>query len=1100
MATSKVTSTTTKTAPNNSGTNTEINWLESTAAGANFFAVQDTVVHAKILLRGTGDTVMIEGFASEYQIKASGKTVTLDNGTQKIVLILNNVSKTNVVADTITFLDGSVSLGNAAGSAAISFGDQKLTKTLTDVVATLNDTNEDSANYFSTADTGGTSASGTTFTLTTGTNKGAAFTGGAGDDSFDAGLSTGSLQTLNSGDNLNGGGGTDELTAVVNGSVTPAGLTDIETVSITAITNAATVDLTNATGMTSLTNQGSTSALTLSGISKTLAVTVQDTSAAVVQVVSYNDVTGTADSATITLKNVTGSAGLTVAGVETLTLDSSGSAANVLATGGLTTANATRLNVTGTQALNVGTLGATISILDASGNTATAGTGVTATMAATSAMTVTGGAGNDSLTLGSGAGADSVTAGAGNDTITFTANYTTADTVDGGAGTDILASTSALLATASATLPTTYTVTNVETINVTDATAGGVAHNAVNISATANRLNLVGPNNADITGGTESVVGAAGAFTVGLGASGAANVSGQLNNASTLTVTDTGTATTDSLTIVNSAINSTTGLNINVYDANNLAIVGYETVTINTGSIAGGAANLIGTITVTADAGATLVETVNFTGANAATAGVITADIVNFSALTLAGTTAAPAVTMVTGSTATKVTGSEGIDILFGATATASSITGGGGNDTITGGSSNDTIDGGAGNDTITTGGGATDSIAGGAGDDTIVATLTTGNTMKGGTGTDKLSLAIAATAATATGVSEFETLVLTGGGITQDMAVFLDNSTFTKIDVGQAGAAGTFTNVGSGVTELTVSVTGNTGTASRLVDTTTNSLTVSLLTGSTTTALTLSDEETINLSSTSTGTVILSTLTDTDLHTLNITGAGAVTITTLAANSTTAGTTLTINASTNTAGVSVSAVNSTIVANITGSSGSNILVGSAGSDTIVGGGQADSITGGVGFDTMTGGSGADTFIFATTSTGTPSSTAFDTITDFTSNSDIIDHGTALTFASTVAAATSGTAALTATGVATFNIADSTLALRIVAVETALSAAATTAGDVAVFQFGADAYVFISDGTGGVTATDNMVKLTGVVLTDAAFDVPTLTAGNLTLV
>lgn len=1098
MATSKVTSTTTKTAPNNSGTNTAITWLESTAAGANFFAVQDTVVNAKILLRGTGDTVMIEGFASEYQIKASGKTVTLDNGTQKIVLILNNVSKTNVVADTITFLDGSVSLGNATGSPAISFGSQKLTNKLTDVTATLSDTNEDAATYFSADDTGGTSASGTTFTLTTGTNKGAAFTGGAGDDSFDAGLSTGSLQTLNSGDNLNGGGGTDELTAVVNGSVTPAGLTAIETVSITAITNAASVDLTNATGMTSLTNQGSTSALTLSGISKTLAVTVQDTSAAVVQIVSYNDVTGTADSATVTLKNVTGSAGLTVAGVETLTLDSSGSAANVLATGTLTTANATRLNVTGTQALNAGTLGATISILDASGNTATAGTGVTATMAATSAMTVTGGAGNDSLTLGSGAGADSVTAGAGNDTITFTANYTTADTVDGGAGTDILASTSALLATASATLPTTYTVTNVETINVTDATAGAVAHNAVNISATANRLNLVGPNNADITGGTESVVGAAGAFTVGLGASGAGNVSGQLNNASTLTVTDTGTATTDSLTIVNSAINSTTGLNINVYDANNLAIVGYETVTVNTGSIAGGAANLIGTITVTADSGATLVETVNFTGANAATAGVITADIVNFSALTLAGTTAAPAVTMVTGSTATKVTGSEGIDILFGATATASSITGGGGNDTITGGSSNDTIDGGAGNDTITTGGGATDSIAGGTGDDTIVATLTAGNTMKGGTGTDKLSLGTAATAATATGVSEFETMVLTGA-TTQDMAVFLDNNTFTKIEVG-AAVAGVFSNVGSGITGIDFTVAGGTGTVTRLVDVTTNALTVSLLTAATTTALTASDEETINLSSSSTGAVTLTTLTGTDLHTLNITGAGTVTITTLAANSTTAGTTLTINASTNTAGVSVSAVNSTIVANITGSSGSNILVGSAGSDTIVGGGQADSITGGVGLDTMTGASGADTFIFATTSTGTPSSTAFDTITDYTSNSDIIDHGTALTFASTVAAATSGTAALTATGVATFNIADSTLALRIVAVETALSVTATTAGDVAVFQFGADAYVFISDGTGGVTATDNMVKLTGVVLTDAAFDVPTLTGGNLTLV
>jgi hypothetical protein len=59
---------------------------------------------------------------------------------------------------------------------------------------------------------------GVVFTLTTGSNT---FTGGTGDDTFDAGLSTSSLQTLNSGDRLNGGAGTDELYAVVNSSVTP---------------------------------------------------------------------------------------------------------------------------------------------------------------------------------------------------------------------------------------------------------------------------------------------------------------------------------------------------------------------------------------------------------------------------------------------------------------------------------------------------------------------------------------------------------------------------------------------------------------------------------------------------------------------------------------------------------------------------------------------------------------------------------------------------------------------------------------------------------------------------------------------------------------
>jgi hypothetical protein len=67
--------------------------------------------------------------------------------------------------------------------------------------------------------------------------------------------------------------------------------------------------------------------MTISGISSSsVGVTIQDTSTAATQTVTFNDVTGSADADTITLRNVTGSAAaLTVAGVETLTLASSGS-------------------------------------------------------------------------------------------------------------------------------------------------------------------------------------------------------------------------------------------------------------------------------------------------------------------------------------------------------------------------------------------------------------------------------------------------------------------------------------------------------------------------------------------------------------------------------------------------------------------------------------------------------------------------------------------------------------------------------------------------------------------------------------------------------
>jgi len=505
------------------------------------------------------------------------------------------------------------------GSYATSFN----TKVAASLV--LSQTSGSAGGAFGSADT--VAVTPQTFTLTAGTNS---FTGTSADDTFDAGLSTSSLQTLNSGDRLDGGAGTDELFAVVNGSVTPASISGIENISITNITTAGTVDLSNATGISKVTNQASTVALTLAGVSKATPITIRDTSVAG-QVVSYSDVTGTADSASLVLQNIATGATLTVAGVETLTLESSGSGSNVLTAGGLTTANTTTLKVTGTQGLSLGTLGTTVTSLDASGNTG-ALTGVSAILANTGAnFTVVGGAGNDSITLGSSGGNDSVAGGDGNDTIIYTANFTTADSIDGGNGTDSLRAIAADLVTASAATPTTYTVTGIETIQATTAPANNTIITAQNISATAARLNLA-VTGAVIAGTGDTIVGGSGSFTLGLGGSAAGNTAGLLTNVSTLTVNDTGTGTTDTLTITNSAVNSTTGLNVNVYDSSNLAINGYETVTINSGSIAASATAALGTVTVTGDA--TDAETVKFTGSNNITVGVITADIVDASAAT----------------------------------------------------------------------------------------------------------------------------------------------------------------------------------------------------------------------------------------------------------------------------------------------------------------------------------------------------------------------------------------------------------------------------------------------------------------------------------
>jgi Ca2+-binding RTX toxin-like protein len=263
---------------------------------------------------------------------------------------------------------------------------------------------------------------------------------------------------------------------------------------------------------------------------------------------------------------------------------------------------------------------------------------------------------------------------------------------------------------------------------------------------------------------------------------------------------------------------------------------------------------------------------------------------------------------------------------------------------------------------------------------------------------------------------------------------------------------------------------------------------------------VTVNDEETINLNTSSTGATILTTLTAADLTTLNITGSNKITIGTLAANTTTAGATLTINGADNTGGVTVSAVNSTTPASITGSStASNVLTGTAGADTIVGGNAADTIDGGADADVLTGGAGSDIFSFTSAATGVPSSSNFDTITDFGSNSDIIRFSSALsvTAGGTIAA---GTASISASGIATFNIADNTLSERLIAVANAIDqTGGPVAGETAVFQFGSDAYVFISDAIPFLSATDVLIKLTGVSTTSSAFDLVTITTTDLTL-
>lgn len=161
-------------------------------------------------------------------------------------------------------------------------------------------------------------------------------------------------------------------------------------------------------------------------------------------------------------------------------------------------------------------------------------------------------------------------------------------------------------------------------------------------------------------------------------------------------------------------------------------------------------------------------------------------------------------------------------------------------------------------------------------------------------------------------------------------------------------------------------------------------------------------------------------------------------------------------------------------------------ITGGTGKDTIIGGSGADVIRAGQGQDTLTGGDGKDSFVF---NGGDSSVLAPDTITDFKSGDEIqIGFGgdiTTLKGTQTVAAGTT-LATIDSYGVATFanmTTAPANLSAAVTAIE---GAVADTAGTWAFFSYSGDTYVFIESGTGASITTDIVVKLSGVVLPNAA--------------
>ena len=786
----------------------------------------------------------------------------------------------------------------------------------------------------------GTTSAGQTYTLTTGVDSN--IVGTSGNDIISAPYTTAGM-TLQGTDSIDGGDGNDTLYVGIGavGTHQSGALKSVEIVNAN-FTAAGTLSMLGTTGVTTIENSGSTAAAAFSNIGSTAtALKVSNTDQNTNFGFTAAAVAGASDTANVTLSNMIGGT-LTINGatgnVETVAITSSGGA-NTVTT--LTTTNAAKLTVAGDQSLTVtNNLEANILTVDAS-----VATGAVDLDFAGGAMTVTGGSGNDIFSFEA-AGNVNATGGIGNDSFTFdgVGTFTTADTVAGGTGTDTLISTAA---EAEAIVATLANVSGLDVVRLSNAGVAAATLGAAFFGADVKTVTLAAG-----TAGAYTVNMNAGANTLNLGAA----LGGDL------TVNDTGTATTDTLTIANTAAAT------NVGNAKNLVIGGYETVTVNTSGTGAATAQTLGAIGVTADTGGT--TAVNFTGSNGITAGAITAAAINASGLT--GTAALTMGAAAVG--VTSITGSANADTLVGDA--SSSISGGAGNDTITGGSGNDTLEGGDGNDSITSDAG-NDSITGGIGNDTFVlgANFATGDVIDGGEGTDTISVTNASLT-TLNGYTISAINSLNNAVNLVENVIFTDALNQTSFDMARLDSIANITLASWTDAETLAGLAANTSVTLQAGDTAgALALTLSLADSAgaadaitvVTQAAADTDFDVVKISGIETLTVTSGEAVASAtvrLHTLDVDATGLNTLT-LTGTETLILNGLAINAATiNAGGMTTGAVNilgGGADQTITGTAAADTIDGGSGADTISGGNGADVLLGGAGVDSITAGEGADT-------------------------------------------------------------------------------------------------------------------------------------------
>ena len=654
----------------------------------------------------------------------------------------------------------------------------------------------------------------TSFSLTTGIDNRVL---GVGNDTFSGVVdgTTATNTTLNSGDNLNGGDGTDLLLVTAQGAnntISGVSTTNIENLQIQSVQTGGTTtfDALITTGLTGVTVIGSSAPVSITNLATIPTLTSNSNNANVtVGFRSSSTTSGTNDSMTVNLNGnaISAAETITANGIETLNVNSTGSASGSATR--LVTLASTSLNkvvvtgsaaLTGAATLSGATSSAQAGVVDASA--ATANVSLTVTAGSNALTSITGGVGNDTFAVTPGSGNFTVVGAAGNDTVRFDGSTATSRTsISGGDGTDKLLFTAATNITAAANA---VGITGFETVEgYRSTTFTGAAPTGLTVAQDISLLpaapSTVGVSTWSLTTDTAA---AGNAYTDGVNFTGLTAATTDLSIAGIVTNNNVAAALTETYTVAAAMLadgandslkvtlgSSTAGAVVTSGSTGTaptvnlgLSLDNFENLTLISNGLAGG------TNTVATISGAGLKTLTIGAGAAALTISASGAALSNLTTVDASATTTDTNINGVTmGSTrAVTITGGTGNDTFKGTTL-SDSLVGGAGNDSLTGSGGNDTIDGGVGNDTLI-GGSGIDSIIGGEGDDVITGAAGNDN-LSGGAGNDTFISTVSgantvdfSSTVTINGGDNTDAIRLTGTGTGGAVALNFSPSTETRL------------------------------------------------------------------------------------------------------------------------------------------------------------------------------------------------------------------------------------------------------------------------------------------------------------------------------